>query len=122
MFYQPSEELTNRPDCFMVCTLIDHRNDAIKCSKLKWNYEPQASGFLPNFEHFMALFLWSIRELTMKNLVDSFFKHEKLYAELAFFFCCKIVNTKHARIALQIVSFSRSIVTLINHTPEPISL
>ena len=28
----------------MVCTIIDHRNDAIKCSKLKWNHEPQASG------------------------------------------------------------------------------
>ena len=27
----------------MVFTLIDHRNDAIKCSrKLKWNHEPQA--------------------------------------------------------------------------------
>ena len=25
---------TNRPDFFMVCTLIDHRNDATKCSKL----------------------------------------------------------------------------------------
>ena len=27
----------------MVFTLIDHRNDAVKCSrKLKWNHEPQA--------------------------------------------------------------------------------
>ena len=25
---------TNRPYFIMVCTLIDHRNDAIKCSKL----------------------------------------------------------------------------------------
>ena len=25
---------TNRPDIFMACTLIDNRNDAIKCSKL----------------------------------------------------------------------------------------
>ena len=24
----------NRPELFMVCTLIDHRNEAIKCSKL----------------------------------------------------------------------------------------
>ena len=41
--------LTNRPDFFMVCTLIDQRNDAIKCSKLKWDHEPQASGFTAKF-------------------------------------------------------------------------
>ena len=30
----------------MAYTLKDHRNDAIKYSKLmKWNHEPQASGF-----------------------------------------------------------------------------
>ena len=29
----------------MVNTLIDHRSDVIKCSKLKWDHEPQASGF-----------------------------------------------------------------------------
>ena len=33
----------------MVNTLIDHRNDVIKCSKLKWNHEPQASGFTAKF-------------------------------------------------------------------------
>ena len=27
-----------RPDVFMACTLIDHRNDSIECSKLKWNH------------------------------------------------------------------------------------
>ena len=26
----------------MVCTRIEHRNDVIKCSKLKWNHHPQA--------------------------------------------------------------------------------
>ena len=31
------------------CTLIDHRNDVIKCSKLKWNHELQASGFTAKF-------------------------------------------------------------------------
>ena len=30
-------------------TLIDDRNDAIKCSKHKWNHEPQASGFTAKF-------------------------------------------------------------------------
>ena len=29
----------------MVYTLIDHRNDVIECSKLKWNHEPQAFIF-----------------------------------------------------------------------------
>ena len=29
--------------------LIDHGNDVIKCSKLKWNHEPQASGFTAKF-------------------------------------------------------------------------
>ena len=41
--------LTNRPQFPMVYTLIDHRNDIIKCSKLKWNHEPQASGFTAKF-------------------------------------------------------------------------
>ena len=34
-----------RPHYFpLVLTLLDHRNDIIKCSKLKGNHEPQASG------------------------------------------------------------------------------
>ena len=37
--------LTNRPQFSMAYTVIDHRNDVIKCSKLKWNHGPQASGF-----------------------------------------------------------------------------
>ena len=41
--------LTNRPQFSMVYILIDHRNDVMKCSKLKWNYEPQASGFNAKF-------------------------------------------------------------------------
>ena len=40
----------------MVYTLIDHRNDAIKCSKLKWNHEPQASSFTAKFEDVFLLF------------------------------------------------------------------
>ena len=34
--------LTNWLQFSMVYTLIDHRNDVIKCSKLKWNHESQA--------------------------------------------------------------------------------
>ena len=29
----------------MVNTLVDHRSDVVKCTNLKWNHEPQASGF-----------------------------------------------------------------------------
>ena len=41
--------LLNRPQFSMVYTLVDHTNDVIKCSKLKWNHEPQASGFTAKF-------------------------------------------------------------------------
>ena len=47
--------LTNRPQFFMVYTLIDHGNDVIKCSKLKWNHEPQASGFTAKFWTFYGV-------------------------------------------------------------------
>ena len=47
--------LTNRPQFFMVYTLIDHGNDVIKCSKLKWNHEPQASGFTAKFWTFCGV-------------------------------------------------------------------
>ena len=50
--------LTNRPQFSIVYTLIDHRNDIIKYSKLKWNHSP---GSLQSFECFMASFLLSIR-------------------------------------------------------------
>ena len=33
----------------MVYTLIDHRNDVIKWSNLKWNHELQLSGFTAKF-------------------------------------------------------------------------
>ena len=31
-----------QPPFSMICTRIEHRNDVIKCSKLKWNHHPQA--------------------------------------------------------------------------------
>ena len=37
--------LTNRPQYSIIYTLKDHRNDVIKCSKLK----PQVSGFIAKF-------------------------------------------------------------------------
>ena len=41
--------LTNRPQFSIIYTLIDHRNDFIKCSKLKRNHKPQVSGFIAKF-------------------------------------------------------------------------
>ena len=41
--------LTNRPQFCMVYTLIGHRIDVIKCSKLKWNHKSQANGFTAKF-------------------------------------------------------------------------
>ena len=43
--------------------LYSHRpeNDVKKCSKLKWNHEPQASGFTAKFWTFNGVILWSIR-------------------------------------------------------------
>ena len=38
--------LTNRPQFSMVYTLIDHINDVIKCSKLKWNHEPHVTCYV----------------------------------------------------------------------------
>ena len=50
--------LTNRPQFSLVYILIDRRNDVIKCSKLKWNHEPQVVS-LQSFEllwrHFYGL-------------------------------------------------------------------
>ena len=39
----------------MVCNLIDHRHDIIKCSKLKWNHELQVSGFTAMFWTFYGV-------------------------------------------------------------------
>ena len=41
--------LTNQPQFSKVYTLMDHRNDIIKCSKLKGNHEQWASGFTAKF-------------------------------------------------------------------------
>ena len=39
----------------MVYTLIDLKDDVIKCLKLKWNHEPQASGFTEKFQTFYGV-------------------------------------------------------------------
>ena len=51
----------------MVYTLMDHRNDAIKCSKLCFETNRLRLVVPLEFEHFMTSFLWTIREETMEN-------------------------------------------------------
>ena len=66
--------ITNRQQFFMVCTLIDHRNDVNVFKTLQWKHEPQASGFTVKFE-ILTLFLWSIRVQPMKNCCQFVFYH-----------------------------------------------
>ena len=63
-------------------------NDVKKCSELKWNHEPQASGFTAKFWTFYGVILWSIRVQTIENYHRFVFYNnmEKLRAELAFLF------------------------------------
>ena len=46
----------------MVCTLIDHRNDAINVQNLAVKPLASDSWFHLSFEYFMASSLWSIRK------------------------------------------------------------
>ena len=48
-FCSMTGNLTNQPNFLMVCILIDHRNDAIKCSEFMWNHEPQGRAFTAKF-------------------------------------------------------------------------
>ena len=50
----------------MVYTLIDHRNDVIKCSKLKWNHEPQAIGFTAKLKEALEKRLHYLVELVIR--------------------------------------------------------
>ena len=65
---------------------------------------------LPSFEHFMASFLWSIRLQTMKKSGRLFFFYNNTSA-ISFIFRCRNCQTKCARVALQIASFSWSVLS-----------
>ena len=78
----------------MVYTRIDHRNDAIKCSKLTWNKAPQASGFTANiYRYYCQVFdiLWhrfyGLQEFVLQQ-------HGKIQAELALFFIGKCARDR----------------------------
>ena len=59
--------ITNRQQYFMVCTLIDHRNDVNVFKTLQWKHEPQSSGFTYKVLKMLTSFLWSIGVQPMKN-------------------------------------------------------
>ena len=88
--------LTNGPQFSMVYTLIDHRNDVIKCSKLQ------------GFEHFVASFLWSIRVQTMENC-GRFVFYSNIY-----FFYEKTRRTKQPALRDMLRHFHG----LYSHTPQ----
>ena len=80
----------------MVYTVMNYRNDAIKCSKLKWNHELQASDFTAKFWTFYGIIfmvyksayhekVWSIRFLQQQ---------EKFLAEFALFSVAKLSKLK----------------------------
>ena len=78
--------LTNRPQSSMVYTLIDHtrRNDVMKCSKLKWNHEPQVSGFTARVK-FCTLRVKNILKWSTATLAGQFYmKYQK--GRLDFFY------------------------------------
>ena len=82
----------------MVNILIDHRNDVINCSKLKWNHEPQASGFTAKFWTFYG--------------VNSMVYKRAEYGTFTFSFLAKFLGKCY------VISM---VYTLIDHNSRPIS-
>ena len=86
--------LLNRPKFSMVYTLVDHTNDVIKCSKLKWNHEPQASGFTAKFWTFYGVISMVYKSVDYgKFVVDLFFT-------ITFIFVSREVSRKITRALL----------------------
>ena len=62
----------------MVYALTDHRNDVIKCSKLKKNHElPQASVFTAKFETFFGVISMVYKSVDHGKLCPIYFFDEK---------------------------------------------
>ena len=67
----------------MVYTLIDYRNDVIKCSKLKWwNQEPQASGFTAKFWT-----IYGVISMVYKSVDHGKLSVVNLFLTTTFIFC-----------------------------------
>ena len=69
----------------MVYTFIDHRNDVIKCSKLKWHHEPQASGFTAKFWTFYGVISMVHKSVDHGKLWSIFFKMTFIFSFLRSF-------------------------------------
>ena len=105
-------ELTNRPQFSMVYTLIDHRNEVIKCSRLKWNHEPKPSGFTAKF--------WTIYGIIF--MVYKSVDHGKLWSicftKNIYFFTKNQKQNKRHCMTCYVISM---VYTLIDHSSRPIS-
>ena len=105
-------KLTNRPQFSTVYTLRDHRNDVIKCSKLKWNHEPRTSRFTAKFWTFYGVI----------SMVYKSVDHGKLWSNL--FFTITFIFTKNQKqnnrhyVTCYVISMGY---TLIDHSSRPIS-
>ena len=97
--------LTNGPQFSMVYTLIDHRNDVIKCSKLKWNHEPQASGFTAKFWTFYGVISMVYKSVDHGKLWSICFLQQHL------FFLRKNKKNKTTGSAWHVTSFPWSILS-----------
>ena len=53
----------------MVFTLIDHRNDVIKCSKFKWKHEPQAAGFTAKLARIRSRIIFTAKFARIKSRI-----------------------------------------------------
>ena len=82
-------------------TLLDYRNDVIKCSKLKWNHEPRACGFTAKLRVYYHGKLWSIC----------------FFYNIYFFKKNQKQNNRHC-VTCYVISM---VYTLIDHSFRPIS-
>ena len=63
----------------MVYTLINHGNDVIKFSKLKWNYELQASGFTAKFFTFYGVISMAYKSVDHMENCGRFVVYNNIY-------------------------------------------
>ena len=61
-----------QPQFSMVCTRIEHRNDVIKCSKLKWNHHPQAWLYCEAFFTITFIFFYEKQKQNNRHCVTGY--------------------------------------------------
>ena len=97
--------LTNRKFS-MVCTLIDHIIEMMpKCLKLKWNHEPQVSGFTAKLTVYDVHLRWNFLEKRENKWATSEFKNHHFQNEAKCttflakmsFICMRMKNDFHIK-------------------------